>query len=52
MFVEKWTKEIENWKRVLASLQEAEQTSEIVAKREELLHLIGLVEEVLNSENR
>ncbi|MFP3919687.1 tRNA (adenine(22)-N(1))-methyltransferase TrmK [Lysinibacillus telephonicus] len=52
VFIEKWSREIENWKRVLASIQDAEQTSEIVAKRGELLHLIGLVEEVLNNENR
>lgn len=52
VFVEKWSKEIDNWKRVLASIQEAEQTPEIAEKREELFRLIELVEGVLNSENR
>jgi tRNA (adenine22-N1)-methyltransferase len=52
VFKGKWSKEIDNWKRVLASIQVADQTPEIVEKREELLRLIGLVEEVLNNENR
>lgn len=51
IFVQKWTREIENWKKVLSSIENAEPTTEIIAKRKELLHLITLVEEVLNSEN-
>lgn len=47
VFKKKWQNEIANWKRVLASLNEAESTSEIVTKRGELLHLIAMVEEVL-----
>ena len=50
VFIKKWQKEIENWKRVLASLDDAESTSEIETKRSELLHLISLVEGVLNNE--
>ncbi len=48
VFIKKWQKEIENWKRVLASLDDAESTSEIETKRRELLHLISLVEGVLD----
>lgn len=52
VFVEKWTKEIQNWRRVLSSIEQAEETSEIVAKRKELLHLIELVKGALPNENR
>ena len=52
VFTEKWTKEIENWKRVLLSIQKAEETEEIVNKRNELLHLISLVEGALILESR
>lgn len=47
VFIQKWTREIENWKRVLKSIEGAEQTSDIIEKRKELLQLISLVEEVL-----
>ena len=46
-FMKKWTREIENWKRVLQSIEQAEQTAEINEKRKELLHLIRLVEEAI-----
>ncbi len=52
VFVEKWTKEIQNWRRVLSSIEQAEETSDIVAKRKELLHLIELVKGALPNENR
>ena len=47
VFVEKWTKEIANWQRVLQSIEKAEPTPEIESKRAELHHLIGLVKGVL-----
>lgn len=47
VFVEKWTKEIANWQRVLQSIEKAEATPEIEAKRAELHHLIELVKEAL-----
>lgn len=51
VFIKKWLKEIENWKRVLISIERAENTAEIVAKRQELNHFIGVVEEALSNEN-
>lgn len=51
VFTKKWKREIENWERVLASLEGAEPTSEILAKRGELLHLIAMVKGVLHNEN-
>ncbi|MGM9950822.1 MAG: tRNA (adenine(22)-N(1))-methyltransferase [Lysinibacillus sp.] len=47
VFVEKWTKEITNWQRVLQSIEKAESTPEIESKRAELHHLIGLVKGAL-----
>jgi len=47
IFIEKWSKEIENWKRILTSIEQAEDTNEIVKKREEVTHLIKLVEEAI-----
>lgn len=52
VFVAKWMKEVENWKRVLISIERADETPEILAKRKELFHLIGLVEGALKNENR
>lgn len=49
VFIKKWTKELDNWKNILSSIEKATPSPEIVAKREELLHLIGLVEEVMNN---
>lgn len=46
-FVQKWTREKQNWQRVLKSIEGAEQTPEIDAKRAELTHLLNLVEGVL-----
>lgn len=43
----KWTKEIENWKRVCEAIQKAEKTAENEEKLAELAHLIELVEGVL-----
>ncbi|TSI03405.1 tRNA (adenine(22)-N(1))-methyltransferase TrmK [Lysinibacillus sp. BW-2-10] len=51
VFVKKWIREIENWKRVLTSIEQAEETQEISAKREELRHLIALVEGAIQNEN-
>ncbi|RHW38559.1 tRNA (adenine-N(1))-methyltransferase [Lysinibacillus yapensis] len=50
VFIEKWSKEVQNLKRVLSSLEHAEATPEIAQKKTELLHLISLVEEALNDE--
>ena len=47
VFVEKWSKEIENWKRILTAIERADVTSDIEKKREEVTHLIKLVEEAL-----
>lgn len=47
VFVKKWTNEVQHMKKVLQSLEKADQTPEILAKREELLHHVALVEEVL-----
>ena len=44
VFVEKWSREIENWKRILCSVESVEQTEEIIRKREELKILISLVQ--------
>ncbi|RUL57029.1 tRNA (adenine(22)-N(1))-methyltransferase [Lysinibacillus antri] len=51
VFVKKWIREIENWRRVLTSIEQAEVTQEIAAKREELQHLIALVEGAIQNEN-
>ena len=48
--IEKWSKEIDNWKRILTSIERADGTTDIVKKREEVTHKIQLVEEVLNHE--
>lgn len=52
VFIEKWTKEIENWKRILTSIERADNSTDIVKKREDVMHLIKLVEEALNNEER
>lgn len=46
-FIKKWTKEIEHLEKVLASLEKAEPTSDIIEKRTELLHQVTLIKEVL-----
>lgn len=47
VFIEKWSKEIANWQRVLQSIEKAEATPEVEEKRAELHHLIELVKEAL-----
>ncbi|WP_431029767.1 tRNA (adenine(22)-N(1))-methyltransferase [Lysinibacillus sp. LZ02] len=47
VFMQKWTREMANWARVLQSIEKAEATSEIENKRAELHHLIELVQEAL-----
>lgn len=49
VFIEKWTKEIDNWVRVLNSIEKAEPSPDIIAKREELHRLISLVKEALKA---
>lgn len=46
-FIAKWTREIENWQRILRSIEKVEQTDDIVAKKQELRQLIELVEEAI-----
>ncbi|AVK84331.1 tRNA (adenine(22)-N(1))-methyltransferase TrmK [Lysinibacillus sp. B2A1] len=46
-FIKKWSREKENWQRVLQSIEGADQTPEIDEKRAELETLIQLVEGVL-----
>lgn len=48
VFLKKWSNEVNHWKKVLKSLEYAEPTPEIVEKRQELLHQIALVEEVIH----
>ena len=48
VFVKKWTREITQWKRILAAIVDADESEEIREKREELTHLIAMVEEVLH----
>ena len=47
VFILKWTKEIENWQRILNSIEQVEQTEEIQQKRKELQHLIDMVKEAI-----
>lgn len=47
VFIEKWTREIANWERVLQSIEKAEATPDIEKKRAELHYLIKLVKEAL-----
>ncbi|MEK4230016.1 tRNA (adenine(22)-N(1))-methyltransferase [Solibacillus sp. FSL H8-0538] len=47
IFVQKWSREVANWQRVLTSIEKADATAEIEAKRAELNHLISLVQEAL-----
>lgn len=47
VFIKKWQMELENWKRVLNSLEKAEQTDEIIQKKREIQKTIQLVQEVL-----
>lgn len=46
-FILKWTKEIENWQRILNSIEQVDQTEDIQQKREELQQLIGMVKEAI-----
>lgn len=48
-FIKKWSKELTNWKQILTSIEKATSTPEIVTKRDELHHLIGMLEEVINN---
>lgn len=47
VFKKKWQMELENWKKVLLSLEKAEQTKELEQKKNEILEKIQLVQEVL-----
>lgn len=47
VFVQKWQREIEQWQNVLQEIEKAEQTAEVQVKKEELLHVITMVEGVL-----
>ncbi|MCZ0755576.1 tRNA (adenine(22)-N(1))-methyltransferase [Anoxybacillus sp. J5B_2022] len=47
VFLKKWRKEIEHWKRIIAELEEKATTPEGMAKKAELERKIQLVEEVL-----
>lgn len=46
-FVQKWKREVQNWNNVLQSMEKAQSTDEISQKKQQLMHLIELVEEVL-----
>lgn len=47
VFKEKWTREIANWQRILTAIEAAEDTEENQLKRQELQHLIALVQEAI-----
>ncbi|WP_318615051.1 tRNA (adenine(22)-N(1))-methyltransferase TrmK [Sporosarcina sp. YIM B06819] len=47
VFLEKWERELSEWQRVLSSLQQAEQTEAIQARKQELLTHIDFVGKVL-----
>ena len=49
VFVQKWTREMANWQRVMSAIEKAEVTPENEAKLKELNHLTALVEGVLNA---
>lgn len=51
IFIEKWQRESTQWKKIVASMESTEQTVEILSRKNDLVHKIQLVEEVLNSEN-
>lgn len=50
IFIKKWQGEVENWKRILASLERAAKTEENKLRIEEITRKIGMVEEVLVNE--
>lgn len=51
IFQEKWTRESDQWKKIVASMESTAQTEEIIVKKQELVEKIQLVEEVLQREN-
>lgn len=51
IFREKWTRESDQWKKIVASMESTAQTEEIIEKKQELVEKIQLVEEVLRREN-
>ncbi|CEG22985.1 tRNA (adenine(22)-N(1))-methyltransferase [Planococcus massiliensis] len=51
VFIEKWRRESAQWKKIVASMEATEQTVEILSRKNDLVHKIQLVEEVLNNEN-
>ncbi|MGH2318164.1 tRNA (adenine(22)-N(1))-methyltransferase [Planococcus sp. SE5232] len=51
IFREKWIRESEQWKNIVASMEATAQTMEIIEKKQELIEKIQLVEEVLQREN-
>ncbi|MBT2569079.1 tRNA (adenine(22)-N(1))-methyltransferase TrmK [Planococcus sp. ISL-110] len=51
IFHEKWTRESDQWKKIVASMEATTQTVEIMEKKQELIEKIKLVEEVLQREN-
>lgn len=46
-FIKKWESEIQSWKRILLQFEQAKETEEVKAKKEELIQLISIVEEVV-----
>jgi len=46
-FLAKWTRELENWERILKSIENVEQTEDIVKKKADLQHLISMVKEAI-----
>ncbi|EIM07854.1 hypothetical protein A1A1_03342 [Planococcus antarcticus DSM 14505] len=51
IFQEKWTRESDQWKKIVALMESTAQTKEIIEKKQGLIEKIQLVEEVLQREN-
>lgn len=51
VFKEKWSKELRQWEDVLQSMEKAEETPELLQKKQELQEKIRLTERVLKDEN-
>lgn len=51
IFREKWNRESDQWKKIVAAMESTAQTQDIISKKQELIEKIQLVEEVLQHEN-
>lgn len=51
VFIEKWSRETDQWKKIVKSIESTAQTTEILQKKQDLIEKIKIAEEVLNREN-